>query len=70
MARSSSPFMQHRHFKLVADILRQAGERGLITEEAVKFFAHELWDTNPAFDRDRFIAACIGNHTISKDKMR
>ena len=70
MARNSGPFMQHWHFKLIADILRQAGERGLITEEAVKFFANSLICTNPNFDKARFIAACMGNHTTSKDKMR
>lgn len=68
MARSNSPFMQHRHFKLVADILRQAGERGLITEEVVGFVAGSLTCTNPNFDKARFIAACMGNHMTSKDK--
>lgn len=71
MARSQSPFMQHRHFKLVADIIRRMGVRGFeaTTDDIARQFAHELCDTNPNFDAERFIAACKGQHIKSKDRI-
>jgi hypothetical protein len=71
MARSQSPFMQHRHFKLIADIIRNMGAPTLddpVGDIAMQF-AMALEQTNPAFDRARFLAACQGNHTKSKDRM-
>jgi len=50
--------MQHRHFTTIATIIRNFGypqERQRIAEE----FARELRHTNPRFDRDRFLAACL-----------
>ena len=52
--------MQHRHFATIAGIIRNFGypqERQRIAED----FARTLKHTNPNFDSERFIAACLGN---------
>ena len=48
--------LQHRHFVLIADIIRDFGypaERRRIAEH----FANRLARTNPNFDRSRFVSA-------------
>ena len=50
--------MEHRHFSTVAAIIRNFGypqER----ERIAQHFANELRATNPRFDRDRFVRACL-----------
>lgn len=57
-ARTGKAEMQHRHFATVAAIIKDFGypqERRRIAEH----FARELASTNPRFDRERFIAACL-----------
>jgi hypothetical protein len=64
--------MQHRHFKLVADIIRRMGERGFkaTTDDIARQFANELCDTNPRFDRARFLAAANGKPLNGRDKVK
>lgn len=57
--RSTRPVtMQHRHYATIAAIIAEMpnayGER----DTAACYFARRLRDTNPNFDRQRFIAAC------------
>lgn len=50
--------MQHRHFATIATIIRSFP----VDEERAHIAAHfadELSDTNPKFDRKRFLAACV-----------
>lgn len=52
--------MQRRHFQMIADIL--AGMRIYMPTEyadrAAEYFADELRQTNPQFNRDKFLKAC------------
>lgn len=54
--------MQHRHFATIATILRDMrvdlNGAGMLTDEVVLYFSARLSETNPNFDRDRFIKAC------------
>ena len=56
--------MQHRHFSTVALILREVRQCDPTLLDAETFetlcrrFAIRLADTNPKFDRERFLAAC------------
>lgn len=57
--------MQHRHFATIAAIIRSMDkvhnqEHGFIDirEDVAEHFADCLVKTNPAFDRQRFLAAC------------
>lgn len=51
---------EHRHFATVAAILRTPPMRPYEHVDAiVQHFADELADTNPNFDRARFVAACM-----------
>lgn len=58
--RGASPTkMQHRHFATIAGIIRdmpmsQFPDKARIAQR----FADKLVETNPAFDKARFIAAC------------
>jgi len=62
--------MTKMHFQLIADLLREQYDgaalanstEGMvaITNVAVAF-SRRLGQTNPAFDRDRFLAACQVN---------
>lgn len=56
--RTGMADMQHRHFATIAAIIKDFGypqERQRIAEE----FARKLRHTNPKFNRDRFLAACL-----------
>jgi hypothetical protein len=55
--RNATPVkMQHRHYATIAQIIADMPiyQRHVVAEH----FATKLKDTNPAFNRDRFIAAC------------
>lgn len=56
----SAPEMQRRHFEFIASTIRELGVvMSTIPREFVaKSFATRLEDTNPAFDRERFLTAC------------
>lgn len=49
--------MQHRHFASIAAIIR-ALPTDLFSRDIAIHFANELRQTNPRFDRARFLAAC------------
>jgi hypothetical protein len=55
--------MQHRHFATIATIIREMPANGtalgqFAPEQVAELFANRLGETNPRFDRDRFLAAC------------
>lgn len=55
--------MQHRHFATVATIIRtlatqHGADKAHTPEEIAAHFAHYLEQTNPRFDRGRFLRAC------------
>lgn len=54
--------LQHRHFAVIASILSELGHDHGVSLSAhrdiCEHFAHRLADTNPKFDRARFLAAC------------
>ena len=50
--------MQARHFNLIAATLRGLTIDPHAHWEVIKTFADKLAETNPKFDRDRFIKAC------------
>lgn len=47
------PELQHRHYAVIAGILKDWRNRS-----TAEFFADRLRATNPNFDRDRFLRAC------------
>ena len=51
----TAPSFQHRHYAELARIIREECMGHAI---AIKF-ADNLERTNPRFDRDRFLAACV-----------
>jgi len=53
---SRNPVMEHRHFAVVAGVL--ASLDPYIRDEVAGHFADKLAETNPKFNRARFIAAC------------
>lgn len=57
--RSGLCEMQHRHFAAIATIIRQAN---CVSDriEMAEHFATSLPETNPRFDRKRFLDAAIG----------
>lgn len=54
--------MQHRHFATIATIIREmsGGFSEEEREDIAVAFADRLRETNPNFDRDRFLRACAG----------
>lgn len=50
--------MEHRHFATVATIIREAPNFSEDNRSLAEYFADRLADTNPNFDRDRFLRAC------------
>jgi hypothetical protein len=48
--------MEHRHFATIATIVSQLADD--MRPAVAHVFARELADTNPKFDRKRFLAAC------------
>lgn len=49
--------MEHRHFATIAAIIRGIRDEGELVGAAYHFAKH-LSQTNPKFDRKRFLAAC------------
>ena len=59
----------HRHYVKIAAIIADSFPDELHLRETVtSIFARGLADTNPNFDRDRFIAAALGQPTNGCDK--
>ena len=53
--------LQHRHFAVIAGILAELKARGADPEQhttVCEHFADGLAETNPKFDRARFLKAC------------
>lgn len=50
--------MQHRHFATIAAIIRGMAADVYGPEQVATEFADRLCDTNPNFDRLRFLLAC------------
>ena len=50
--------LQHRHFVLIAAIIRDIADYQE-RRHVANLFAFKLQRTNPGFDPDRFIAACF-----------
>jgi len=53
--------MTRKDFQLIADTLRGIGNdvcRAEQRDQIAKAFARALKDTNPSFNRNRFLAAC------------
>jgi len=61
--------MTARDFRAIADII--ARFQGLTVEESLaRAFADMLAQTNPRFDRSRFLAAAMGSPATNGDKPR
>lgn len=50
--------MQHQHFATIATIIRGMPACTYDPSQIAKYFAYHLSETNPKFDRARFLAAC------------
>jgi hypothetical protein len=54
--------MTRKHFKLIADVLREAHSHPLCQGETIDRLAEEFADalkhTNPNFKKDKFLRAC------------
>jgi hypothetical protein len=48
--------MQARHFCLIADVVKHLD--GTARDVAAEAFANALANTNPKFNRERFLTAC------------
>lgn len=56
--RDNSVTFQHRHFAKIAAIIADIPDAGYRADMAMHF-ADKLDATNPNFNRDRFLAACM-----------
>ena len=56
---AATPSLQHRHFAFIAQTIRDMPER-VNRIPVARAFADKLAQTNPHFDRSRFLAACRG----------
>jgi phage replication-related protein YjqB (UPF0714/DUF867 family) len=52
--------MQHRHYATIASIIRDIPDAGYRADVAAHF-ASALAGTNPNFNRDRFLSACLAD---------
>lgn len=63
--------LQHRHFVLIAELLSEArlmvGACPNTVAATVTLFANALADTNPRFDRTRFIQCATGTPCNGRD---
>ena len=50
--------MEHRHFATIAAIIRETEWSEIARSEVERVFSDRLSETNPRFDRARFIRAC------------
>lgn len=68
--RNSLPRLSRQDYVLIADTIanmaRTHADRAAIADD----FAYALRGTNPAFDRDRFIAAATGQPLSRRDVQR
>ena len=55
--RKPNVTFQHRHFCKIAEIISDISEE-TERDRFATYFANKLMDTNPNFDRGRFIRAC------------
>lgn len=70
---ATKPVFEHRHYKKIAHIIAQAKRYGIVGgqhEHVAEWFAEELKGTNPAFNRERFLAAALGQPSNGRDKVR
>lgn len=51
--------MEHRHFATIAAIIRALPEAADTRAGMAQHFARHLRATNPRFNTDRFLAACM-----------
>lgn len=68
MTATTKPIFQHRHFKVLADIISKLESETSRTRIALHF-ADALRDTNVKFDRARFLTAAFGEPDNNKDKV-
>jgi hypothetical protein len=54
---AATPALQHRHFAFIAKTIREMPDR-VNRIPVAREFAKALAETNPRFDRERFLAAC------------
>lgn len=57
---SGMAHLEHRHFATIATIIREGGARVPDRQFMAEIFAARLPETNPKFDRKRFMAAAVG----------
>lgn len=57
--------MSRKDFELIARVLRANSSETVVRETLALDFADELAATNGRFDRQRFLAACLGAHDAS-----
>ena len=55
---ASGPTLEHRHFAVIAEIIRAMDEPNALQGLWANHFADQLANTNPRFDRARFLKAC------------
>ena len=67
MARNFTPTFEHRHFKAIAAILNDTQLPKDWWNQTVETFADALEETNPKFDRARFLSACSGKPSNGRD---
>lgn len=67
-----APTFQHRHYVKIAETiaLLPTHEGDSMRQLVAHTFAAALADTNPHFDRGRFIAAAMGNPSNGRDKRK
>lgn len=56
--RTTHATLQHRHFAEIARIIALLGGEDLTPQNVASHFADELANSNPRFDRTRFMRAC------------
>ncbi len=64
----NKPIFQHRHFKILADVISKM-ESETARAETARHFANALSDSNVKFDRARFMSAATGEPDNSRDKV-
>ena len=56
--RNAPATFTHQHFRKVAEIIRGMPDMSMTPSNLAFYFADALADTNPNFDRHRFLMAC------------
>jgi hypothetical protein len=57
--RAPKAQMQHRHYATIAAIIRDIPNTDDLRAGIAQHFARRLTGTNPGFNKERFIAACM-----------